>query len=53
MPSITITDNVTGEVKNIPFPKEEVEDAIKSDDEAERKPRKAGKKAQTTEQAER
>lgn len=54
MPHIVITDNVTGESKVLQL--EEVKDAIqritKGDDEAERKPRKASKKAQGTEQTE-
>ena len=50
MPHIVITDNVTGESKVLQL--EEVKDAVESNDEAERKPRKASKKAQGTEQTE-
>ena len=50
MPHIVITDNVTGETKVLQL--EEVKDAIQGSDEAERKPRKASKKAESTEQTE-
>lgn len=56
MPHIVITDNVTGESKVLQLDLEEKQDAIqritKGDDEAERKPRKASKKAEGSEQTE-
>lgn len=52
MPHIVITDNVTGESKILQLDLEEKQDAIQSSDEAERKPRKASKKAEISEQTE-